>query len=135
MHEPPGHRYEPISHRGEELFYILAGTVTVEIEGEKHVLAEGDSIHFDSYRTHSSWNHGSETASFLWCGTMDVFGAASAETDPFHKKRDSEAREASRGDLGNCRVGSLRVLLPLHHPQPMAGRICTTAHPDERQLG
>jgi len=31
VHEPPGHRYEPISHRGEELFFVLAGEITVEI--------------------------------------------------------------------------------------------------------
>ncbi|WP_293574126.1 cupin domain-containing protein [Phaeobacter sp.] len=88
VHEPPGHRYEPISHRGEELFYILAGSVTVEIDGEHHILNEGDSIHFDSYRTHSSWNHGTETASFLWCGTMDVFGADDRGANPLHKGPD-----------------------------------------------
>ncbi|MEM7068710.1 MAG: cupin domain-containing protein [Pseudomonadota bacterium] len=84
VHEPPGHRYEPISHPGEELFFILSGTVTVEVEDEVHVLAEGDSIHFDSYRTHSSWNHGTETASFLWCGTMDMFGNTPNVRNPFH---------------------------------------------------
>lgn len=84
VHEPPGHRYEPISHRGEELFFILSGAIAVEIEGKVHLLAEGDSIHFDSYRTHSSWNHGTETASFLWCGTMDMFGDASDAQSPFH---------------------------------------------------
>lgn len=91
VHEPPGHRYEPISHRGEELFFVLSGEITVEIEGERHVLAEGDSIHFDSYRTHSSWNNGTETASFLWCGTMDIFGANASETNPLHKNEMSEA--------------------------------------------
>lgn len=84
VHEPPGHRYEPISHPGEELFFILSGTVTVEVDDEVHVLAEGDSIHFDSYRTHSSWNNGPETASFLWCGTMDMFGDKPGTQNPFH---------------------------------------------------
>lgn len=83
VHEPPGHRYEPISHPGEELFYILTGTITIEIEGERSILGPGDSIHFDSYRTHSSWNHGPDTASFLWCGTMDIFGDAGLH--PLHK--------------------------------------------------
>ncbi|WP_343563316.1 helix-turn-helix domain-containing protein [Kiloniella sp. b19] len=84
VHEPPGHRYEPISHPGEELFFILSGMVAVEVEGEVHVLAEGDSIHFDSHRTHSSWNHGTGTASFLWCGTMDMFGDQPNVQSPFH---------------------------------------------------
>ena len=83
VHEPPGHRVEPISHRGEEMFYILTGAITVEIEGESQILRQGDSIHFDSLRTHSTWNHTSDTASILWCGTMDVFGDA---PDPIHKE-------------------------------------------------
>lgn len=76
VHEPPGHRGEPISHRGEELFFVLAGEVTVEIEGEVEILRPGDSIHFDSRRVHSTWNHTNETVSILWCGTMDIFGDA-----------------------------------------------------------
>ncbi len=82
-HEPPGHRAEPISHRGEEMFYIIEGEITVEIEGEAEVLCKGDSIHFDSRRVHSTWNHTDATASLLWCGTMDIFGDAPA---PIHKQ-------------------------------------------------
>lgn len=82
MHEPPGHRSEPISHIGEEMFYILAGSITVEIDGEVQVLNQGDSVHFNSRRTHSSWNHTDQPASILWCGTMDVFSDAPA---PIHK--------------------------------------------------
>lgn len=82
FHEPPGHRSEPISHRGEEMFFLLAGEITVEIEGECRILRQGDTIHFDSTRVHSTWNHGTEMASILWCGTMDVFGDAPA---PIHK--------------------------------------------------
>jgi transcriptional regulator with XRE-family HTH domain len=84
VHEPPGHRLEPISHRGEEMFYMLAGSITVEIEGQSQTLRQGDSIHFDSTRIHSTWNHSDTTASILWCGTMDVFGDAPA---PIHKSK------------------------------------------------
>lgn len=82
VHEPPGHRGEPISHRGEEMFYMLDGEITVEIEGKREVLRKGDSIHFDSHRVHSTWNHTDRTASLVWCGTMDIFGDAPA---PIHK--------------------------------------------------
>ena len=82
VHEPPGHRSEPISHKGEEMFFILEGEITVEIEGDKEILRQGDTIHFDSTRIHSTWNHGLSTASLLWCGTMDVFGDAPS---PIHK--------------------------------------------------
>ncbi|MFW5654050.1 MAG: cupin domain-containing protein [Roseicyclus sp.] len=74
FHEPPGHRSEPISHRGEEMFFVLAGEVTVEIEGKVEILRPGDSIHFASTRVHSTWNHTDRPVSILWCGTMDVFG-------------------------------------------------------------
>ncbi len=82
VHEPPGFRGEPISHRGEEMFYIIEGEITVEIEGRVEILKKGDSMHFDSSRIHSTWNHGTGTASLLWCGTMDVFEDAPA---PIHK--------------------------------------------------
>lgn len=82
VHEPPGYRSEPISHRGEEIFFVLNGQVTVEIEGRATILRAGDSIHFDSTRVHSTWNHSTETVSFLHCCTLDVFGDAPA---PIHK--------------------------------------------------
>lgn len=76
IHEAPGHRTEPIRHEGEELFFILSGALTVEIEGQRHVLNAGDSIHFASTRVHSSWNHTGQVATLLHTCTMDVFGDA-----------------------------------------------------------
>lgn len=83
VHEPPGHRAEPISHEGEEMFFVLRGEITVELEGKRTVLCSGDSIHFDSRKIHSTWNHSTSIASILWCGTMDVFG--DGDPDPIHK--------------------------------------------------
>ena len=74
IHEPPGHRSEPIAHEGEEMFYVLEGAVTVEIAGERNLLEAGDSLHFQSTRIHSCWNHTDRPATILWVGTMDVFG-------------------------------------------------------------
>jgi transcriptional regulator with XRE-family HTH domain len=74
IHEPPGHRSEPIAHEGEEMFYVLEGTITVEVDGEPTILEAGDSIHFPSTKTHSTWNHAAGAATLLWVGTMDVFG-------------------------------------------------------------
>ena len=96
VHEPPGFRGEPISHRGEEMFYIIDGEITVEIEGDVEILRKGDSMHFDSSRIHSTWNHGSGTASVLWCGTMDIFGDAPA---PIHKP--ASANEGSHQPTGD----------------------------------
>ena len=84
MNEPPGHRSEPISHEGEEMIFVLAGEVTVELDGKRSVLRAGDSIHFSSERVHSIWNHTTEISSALWCGTMDIFNDAAP--DPIHKR-------------------------------------------------
>ncbi len=74
IHEPPGHRAEPISHEGEEMLFVLEGAITVELDGERSILEKGDSIHFSSRKIHSTWNHSNHPASILWAGTMDVFG-------------------------------------------------------------
>lgn len=74
IHEPPGHRGEPIAHDGEEMMFVLDGAITVEVEGERSILEAGDSLHFPSSRTHSTWNHTTRDATILWVGTMDVFG-------------------------------------------------------------
>ncbi|WP_202618555.1 MULTISPECIES: XRE family transcriptional regulator [unclassified Ensifer] len=74
IHEPPGFRSEPMSHEGEEIFFILEGALTLEVDGERMVLKAGDSAHFPSIRTHATWNHTTEPATVLHTCTMDVFG-------------------------------------------------------------
>ena len=101
VHEPPGHRSESISHRGEEIFFVLSGEVTVEIEGNREILKPGDSIHFDSTNVHSTWNHTRETVSILWCGTMDVFGDAPS---PIHKV--TSLKEVNNTSTGGARKWS-----------------------------
>lgn len=83
VEEPPGHRSEPISHEGEELIFILQGEVTVEVEEDRTILRQGDSIHFSSQRVHSIWNHSTGTSKLLWCGTMEIFDAPAP--NPTHK--------------------------------------------------
>ncbi len=92
VHEPPGHRGEPISHRGEEMFFVLVGEVTVEIEGKIEILGAGDSIHFDSTRVHSTWNHTDRPVSILWAGTMDIFGDAPS---PIHNSTSVHGDECN----------------------------------------
>jgi transcriptional regulator with XRE-family HTH domain len=81
IHEKPGHRSEPIAHKGEELFYILDGELTVELERKRVILKRGDSLHFVSSRTHSTWNHTPNTTTVLHVCTMDVFGDEPTTTD------------------------------------------------------
>jgi transcriptional regulator with XRE-family HTH domain len=82
IHEAPGHRSEPISHEGEELFFVLSGALTVELDGVRHVLGPGDSIHFASRRVHSTWNHTKATTTILHTCTMDVFGDSRRHAAP-----------------------------------------------------
>ena len=82
IHEPPGYRTEPIRHEGEELFFLLDGEITVEVESRRTILKAGDSIHFSSGRRHSVWNHGARPAVVLHVCTMDVFGDREYEPRP-----------------------------------------------------
>jgi len=92
-HERPGYQSEPASHVGEELFYVISGELTVDIEDESHLLREGDSIHFDSRRLHALANHSDEITTVLWCGTMDIFGDAPS---PLHKKNAGNGAATSQ---------------------------------------
>lgn len=71
---PASFRSEPMTHEGEEIYFILEGALTVEIEGEPTLLETGDSVHFRSTRTHVTWNHTDLPAKVLHTCTMDIFG-------------------------------------------------------------
>ena len=72
--EPPGRRTEPMSHEGEEFIFMVEGALTVEIEGAAYQLEQGDSLHFASTRTHTTWNHTDRPAVMLHTCTMQYFG-------------------------------------------------------------
>ena len=67
IHEPPGFRSEPMAHEGEEMFFILEGALTVEIDGERTILEAGDSMHFPSTRI--ARRHGTTRSSDAPCCT------------------------------------------------------------------
>lgn len=72
VHRPPGHVSEVMHNAGEEFVYVLEGTVLYEVEGERHILKRGDSIHFQSDHPHRSATLGDETAIELWVGTLPL---------------------------------------------------------------
>lgn len=104
IHEPPGHRMEPVSHEGEELFFVIKGEITVEVDEERVILRTGDSYHFDSTRTHCTWNHRTEVATLLWCGTMDVFGSSEIESP--HQIPEKMARSSRVSPLYHVRMST-----------------------------
>ncbi|MDO6966414.1 helix-turn-helix domain-containing protein [Rhizobium alvei] len=82
IHEPPGYRSEPMSHEGEEIFYIVSGALTLELDGQRTILEAGDAAHFPSTRVHVTWNHTTEPATIFHTCTMDVFGEGEPKGDP-----------------------------------------------------
>lgn len=53
-------------HNGRECGLVLAGQITVELEGQVHVLEEGDSIAYPSTRLHRICNQTDTVAEALW---------------------------------------------------------------------
>jgi len=52
-------------HEGEEWVTVLSGVVEVSVNGTRHVLREGDSLHFRAHVGHSYSNLASEPATML----------------------------------------------------------------------
>lgn len=103
IHEPPGHRGEPIAHDGEEMMFVLEGAISVELGGDRTILETGDSLHFPSSTTHSTWNHTDRAATILWVGTMDVFGEGPGDVpDAIHlvPTRQVDNEKAVKNDRG-----------------------------------
>lgn len=57
---------ELMTHRGEELIYILEGKLEVVVKDKVYTLEQGDSLHYKSDIPHS-WRNAQEKATqFLW---------------------------------------------------------------------
>lgn len=61
-----GSAEHPINHDGFEYGFVLQGELTVEVDGTKHVLRQGDLIAYSSRRKHKIWNHGKTKVRTLW---------------------------------------------------------------------
>jgi transcriptional regulator with XRE-family HTH domain len=64
---------QQISHAGEELGYVLSGSVELRIGDEVYVLGPNDSFHFRSELPHSYRNLGSTEAQVIWVNTPPTF--------------------------------------------------------------
>lgn len=73
------------SHEGEELLYVLSGTLEYLVDRVTYRLEAGDSVHIDSRRPHQIANRGPAPAELLWTSTLPVFDdevPAAAATPP-----------------------------------------------------
>lgn len=69
----PGYRSETASHEGEEIIYVMEGELTLRIEDDLTVVAEGDSLHFRGNRSHSWSNETNSAVRLVWSGNLTMF--------------------------------------------------------------
>lgn len=70
---PPGYRSEVVSHEGEEILFMLEGTITQQVDNTVLTMSAGDSLHFRGNRPHAWWNDSDLPARMLWTGTLFMF--------------------------------------------------------------
>jgi transcriptional regulator with XRE-family HTH domain len=71
--EVGGESAGPIQHAGEEVGYVLHGSIDLIVEGRTHRLQQGDSFVFASDLGHAYRNAGDEPASIFWVNTPPTF--------------------------------------------------------------
>jgi len=62
-----------IKHEGEEMGYVLAGAIELDVDGVKVALATGDTFFFNSSLPHGYRNPGTVEAKVLWVNTPPSF--------------------------------------------------------------
>ena len=82
MTVPPGYRSETVAHEGEEILFVLEGSITQRLDGEEMIMSAGDSLHFRGNRPHSWSNHTDQPARLLWTGTLTLFRSTAQPTRP-----------------------------------------------------
>lgn len=65
--EPGAHLAEQGRHPGEEFVHVLEGTLALEIEGNEHILEEGDSAYYPAERAHLFRNASDATPLRIIC--------------------------------------------------------------------
>jgi len=69
-----------VMHEGEEILFVLEGSITQRLDGEEMIMSAGDSLHFRGNRPHSWSNHTDQPARLLWTGTLTLFRSSAKPT-------------------------------------------------------
>jgi transcriptional regulator with XRE-family HTH domain len=93
---PPGYRSETVAHEGEEILYVLEGSITQRLDGEEMVMSAGDSLHFRGNRPHSWSNHTDQPARLLWTGTLALFRSTARPASQVAAKQKTGANKPVR---------------------------------------
>jgi quercetin dioxygenase-like cupin family protein len=64
---------KPLEHKGEEVAFVLAGQIRINLEGEEYVLETGDSVKIPSHMKHRWINDYSKEAIILFSVTPPSF--------------------------------------------------------------
>lgn len=62
-----------LTHEGEEVGYVLSGSLELTVSGTQYLLAAGDSFVYRSEEPHSYRNPGKVTTRVLWVSTPPTF--------------------------------------------------------------
>ncbi len=92
---PAGYEGQLMTHEGEEIMYVLEGSIRCDVNGETRLLEKGDSIHYSSHLPHRTRNPSVQPAKVLWVGTLRIFSkeesawrldgeAVLSASDPLH---------------------------------------------------
>ncbi len=81
LNVPVGYVSETVQHEGEEIIFILEGTIRQSVGGQDFLLGAGDSMHYLGQHPHSWANASDQTARILWTGKM-LHGATSSPPIP-----------------------------------------------------
>ena len=82
LHVPAGYRSNVAEHEGEEVIFILDGTIEQTLGGETMRMCTCDSLHYDGATPHAWFNPGPDTARVLWTGTLAVLRQGAAAGTP-----------------------------------------------------
>ncbi|MCP1673764.1 transcriptional regulator with XRE-family HTH domain [Natronocella acetinitrilica] len=73
MIEPGGYSNEGLQHEGEELGYVVEGTLELNVDGKTYIAEAGDSFFFRSDSPHSYRNPGDTVTRVIWVNTPPTF--------------------------------------------------------------
>ncbi len=95
MNVPPGYESEVVTHVGEEIIYILEGTISQIVGEREYIMGPGDSLHYLGTTPHCWANKTNRQARILWVGRMQY------------------DRSAEIGQAETAQANSTREMLPL----------------------
>jgi transcriptional regulator with XRE-family HTH domain len=91
MNVPPLYVSEESSHEGEEIVYVLAGTIRYVIDGTIYELTAGDSLHFSAARPHYLANPAGHMAELVSVSTQPLLPSQYREGEPAAETSRAEA--------------------------------------------